>query len=216
MQAAKAGCPAGRPAGFSAASPRHHRVFRGMNLGDVDQSTLGGQGGRHQAELTRRSWQDQAPPTNLPVRAEILLSLRLCPPRGWPTEARRGEYKALTRLLGAATGEGETSSAATRVLARAVSHGDLRELALPSSWACGTEAVGRSRPLCENKRRTGGPRGQEGGTAAERGSALWLQPGRGTGRRGQAGRPGTRAGGGARQKGGRAGLRVERILNMNR
>ena len=98
VQAAKAGCPAGRPAGFSAASPRHHRVFRGMNLGDVDQSTLGGQGGRHQAELTLRSWQDQAPPTNLPVRAEILLSLRLCPPRGWPTEARRGEYKALTRV----------------------------------------------------------------------------------------------------------------------
>ena len=92
--------------------------------------------------------------------------------------------------VGGGRGEGETSSAATRVLARAVSHGDLRELALPSSWACGTEAVGRSRPLCENKRRTGGPRGQEGGTAAERGSALWLQPGRGTGRRGQAGRAG--------------------------
>ena len=32
---------------------------------------------------------------------------------------------------GGGRGEGETSSAATRVLARAVSHGDLRELALP-------------------------------------------------------------------------------------
>ena len=45
--------PGGRH-GCSARPPHHHRVFRGMNVGDVDQSTLGRQAGRRRAELPPR------------------------------------------------------------------------------------------------------------------------------------------------------------------
>ena len=102
VQAAKAGCPAGRPAGFSAASPHHHRVFRGMNLGDVDQSTLGGQGGRHEEELTSQIVARSSPAHGT---AGTRRGLSLPPPPLLPTARSSGdgrpkaECKAMTRAV---------------------------------------------------------------------------------------------------------------------